>query len=208
MAITRNKDMMNNRVQPVPMRTKNNIGINNVLSSANASENTENDIDVIHNIQSDDKIDDSKNVSDNVNTNTTITITTSTNATNTTSDESFKPYINGINETKDDNNNEIIENEIATIILKATTSVQTKCEKDEHSKMKQIRYFEKKDNSTLLDKVLNNVYELVNKLDINSAEKGMYFNNVINKFWDELYEVQNMDALANNLFNIRWNIYK
>ena len=29
MAITRNKDMMNNRVQPVPMRTKNNIGINN-----------------------------------------------------------------------------------------------------------------------------------------------------------------------------------
>ena len=44
MAITRNKDMMNNRVQPVPMRTKNNIGINNVLSSANASENTENDI--------------------------------------------------------------------------------------------------------------------------------------------------------------------
>ena len=178
MAITRNKDMMNNRVQPVPMRTKNNIGINNVLSSANDSENTENDIDVIHNIQSDDKIDDGKNVSDNVNTNTT----TSTNATNTTSDESFKPYINGINETKDDNNNEIIENEIATIILKATTSVQTKCEKDEHSKMKQIRYFEKKDNSTLLDKVLNNVYELVNKLDINSAEKGMYFNNVINKF--------------------------
>ena len=71
---------------------------------------------------------------------------------------------------------------IATIILKATTSVQTKCEKDEHSKMKQIRYFEKKDNSTLLDKVLNSVYELVNKLDINSAEKGMYFNNVINKF--------------------------
>ena len=33
-------------------------------------------------------------------------------------------------------------------------------------------------------------------------------NNVINKFWDELYEVQNMDALANNSFNIRWNIYK
>ena len=182
MAITRNKDMMNNRVQPVPMRTKNNIGINNVLSSANASENTDNDIDVIHNIQSDDKIDDSKNVSDNVNTNTNVNTTTSTNATNTTSDESFKPHINGINETKDDNNNEIIENEIATIILKATTSVQTKCEKDEHSKMKQIRYFEKKDNSTLLDKVLNNVYELVNKLDINSAEKGMYFNNVINKF--------------------------
>ena len=182
MAITRNKDMMNNRVQPVPMRTKNNIGINNVLSSANASENTENDIDVIHNIQSDDKIDDSKNVSDSVNTNITTNANVATDTTNTTSDESFKPYINGINETKDDNNNEIIENEIATIILKATTSVQTKCEKDEHSKMKQIRYFEKKDNSTLLDKVLNNVYELVNKLDINSAEKGIYFNNVINKF--------------------------
>ena len=33
-------------------------------------------------------------------------------------------------------------------------------------------------------------------------------NNVINKFWDELNEVQNMDALANNSFNIRWNIYK
>ena len=33
-------------------------------------------------------------------------------------------------------------------------------------------------------------------------------NNVINKFWDELYEVQNMDALANNSFDIRWNIYR
>ena len=33
-------------------------------------------------------------------------------------------------------------------------------------------------------------------------------NNVINKFWDELYEVQNMDALAKYYFNIRWNIYK
>ena len=33
-------------------------------------------------------------------------------------------------------------------------------------------------------------------------------NNVINKFWDELNEVRNMDALANNSFNIRWNIYK
>lgn len=174
MAITRNKDMMNSRVQPVPMRTKNNLGLNNVIGGASVNESTENDIDIIHNIQNDD----SKNVSDNVNTNTT----TPTNATNTTSNESFKPYINGINETKDDNNNEIIENEIATIILKATTSVQTKCEKDEHSKMKQIRYFEKKDNSILLDKVLNSVYELVNKLDINSAEKGMYFNNVINKF--------------------------
>lgn len=174
MAITRNKDMMNSRVQPVPMRTKNNLGLNNIIGGANANESTENDIDIIHNIQSDD----SKNVSDNVNDNTT----TPTNATNTTPNESFKPYINGINETKDDNNNEIIENEIATIILKATTSVQTKCEKDEHSKMKQIRYFEKKDNSTLLDKVLNSVYELVNKLDINSAEKGIYFNNVINKF--------------------------
>lgn len=174
MAITRNKDMMNSRVQPVPMRTKNNLGLNNVIGGASVNESTENDIDIIHNIQNDD----SQNVSDNVNDNAT----TPTNATNTTPNESFKPYINGINETKDDNNNEIIENEIATIILKATTSVQTKCEKDEHSKMKQIRYFEKKDNSILLDKVLNSVYELVNKLDINSAEKGMYFNNVINKF--------------------------
>lgn len=33
-------------------------------------------------------------------------------------------------------------------------------------------------------------------------------NNVINKFWDELNEVRNMDASANNSFNIRWNIYK
>ena len=54
MAITRNKDMMNSRVQPVPMRTKNNLGLNNVIGGASANESTENDIDVIHNIQSDD----------------------------------------------------------------------------------------------------------------------------------------------------------
>lgn len=170
MAIARNKDMMNNRVQPVPLRTKNNVGINNVFNVALADE-TEENIDTIHKIESDNNVNVKDNIIGNVNDNNTS--------------DYFKPYINGISKDVSNDSNEFIENEIATIVLKATTSVQTKCEKDSQSNMKQIRYFDKKDNSTLLDRVLDEVYELVNKLSINMSEKAMYFNNTINKFIED-----------------------
>ena len=51
-------------------------------------------------------------------------------------------------------------------------------------------------------------FEILNMINNANVINEDGINNVINKFWDELYEVRNMDALANNSFNIRWNIYK
>lgn len=51
-------------------------------------------------------------------------------------------------------------------------------------------------------------FEILNMINNANVINEDGINNVINTFWDEFYEVQNMDALAKNSFNIRWNIYK
>lgn len=79
---------------------------------------------------------------------------------------------------------------------KNLTDIIESCDKDEDENKESFIEFTGQ-NIEILKMIIN--ANVIN-------EDGI--NNVINKFWDELYEVQNMDALANNLFNIRWNIYK
>ena len=64
------------------------------------------------------------------------------------------------------------------------------------------------ENKELFFEYIGQNFEILNMINNANVINVDGINNVINKFWDELYEVQNMDALANNLFNIRWNIYK
>ena len=64
------------------------------------------------------------------------------------------------------------------------------------------------ENKELFFEYIGQNFEILNMINNANVINEDGINNVINKFWDELYEVQNMDALANNLFNIRWNIYK
>ena len=64
------------------------------------------------------------------------------------------------------------------------------------------------ENKELFFEYIGQNFEILSLINNANVINEDGINNVINKFWDELHEVQNMDALANNLFNIRWNIYK
>lgn len=103
-------------------------------------------------------------------------------ARKTTSKEEFRPYINKVTtkiNTKDD---KAIKEEIESLILLSTTSVQTRCEYDNNNNMIQVSYFNDEENSVLLSNVIKKVIDLVKKLDVDNVEKNDYFNEVMDKF--------------------------
>ena len=126
---------------------------------------------------------------DNVsNENNVIDITTTssnnktTNKTKQNNSNEFQPFLNKIvakNDTKDDRK---IKQEIESLIMLYTTSIQTRCENDDSGNLVKKRCFENNDNSNLLSDVLNKVEDLVKQLSINNDDKNEYFNTVINDF--------------------------
>ena len=101
------------------------------------------------------------------------------------SNSDFKPHISISNSSIKNETDKDIENKIATIILTAIASIQTKYEENSSGDIIQVKYFDKKNNSSLLRNTFENVCELVNKLNRSSNEKDSYFNNVITKFIED-----------------------
>lgn len=102
--------------------------------------------------------------------------------TNRHTEDTFQPRIDIVNNDIKDDTDKEVENKITTIILTATTSVQVKCEEDEKGSIIQVKYFDKKVNSTLLKKTFDNIFELVGMLNMGSREKHNFFNRVISEF--------------------------
>lgn len=106
----------------------------------------------------------------------------STQNKSTKSKEGFNPYIDKVTKkvsTKDDKE---IKEEIESLILLSTSSVQTRCEHDNNNNMIQVNYFNDKENSVLLSNVIKKVIKLVEKLSVDNVEKNDYFNEIIDKF--------------------------
>lgn len=117
--------------------------------------------------------------------------TTSSNETSNTkpkqtkqtkSKEGFKPYIDKVTNKVNTKDDKAIKEEIESLILLSTTSVQTRCEHDNNNNMVQVSYFNDKENSVLLNTVIKKVIKLVEKLNVGDAEKSDYFNEVIDQF--------------------------
>ena len=152
------------------------------------------DIDIITglnfspNIKNDDIDTNENDVSNVSNESNVIDITTTssnnktTNKTKQNNSNEFQPFLNKIvakNDTKDDRK---IKQEIESLIMLYTSSIQTRCENDDNGNLVKKRCFENNDNSNLLSDVLNKVEDLVKQLSISNDDKNEYFNTVINDF--------------------------
>ena len=92
---------------------------------------------------------------------TTSSNNKTTNKTKQNNSNEFQPFLNKIvakNDTKDDRK---IKQEIESLIMLYTTSIQTRCENDDSGNLVKKRCFENNDNSNLLSDVLNKVEDLV-----------------------------------------------
>ena len=65
-----------------------------------------------------------------------------------------------------------IKQEIESLIMLYTTSIQTRCENDDSGNLVKKRCFENNDNSNLLSDVLNKVEDLVKQLSISNDDKN------------------------------------
>ena len=149
-----------------------------IITGLNFSPNIKNnDIDTNENDKSN-----VSNESNVIDITTTSSNNKTTNKTKQNNSNEFQPFLNKIvakNDTKDDRK---IKQEIESLIMLYTTSIQTRCENDDSGNLVKKRCFENNDNSNLLSDVLNKVEDLVKQLSISNDDKNEYFNTVINDF--------------------------